>query len=130
MAIRTAACAASPRYLKPGRCSAARAAGAHKARGHSGARGRGVKAAVRGPRGRAARRHLRPLFLCRSQGHFPQGCPGKTSPLITENSPSSLLPEPSLATLGLGGAGPQHETGRGVCINAACERAARASPAR
>lgn len=49
----------------------------------------------------------------------PRGVPGKTSPLITKNSPSSLLPEGSRATLGLADAGTQRETRLGVCVNAA-----------
>lgn len=65
--------------------------------------GRSMSAAVPGG-GRATPRHLVPLFLLRSQGHFPEGRPGETSPLITENPPSFLLWEYSRATLRLAGA--------------------------
>lgn len=76
-----------------------------------------------GPQGRAARRHLSLLFLLRSQGHFTKGRPGKTSPLITKNFPSSLLPNPSRATFGLADAGTQREARFGICVNAAYKQA-------
>lgn len=76
-----------------------------------------------GPQGRAARRHLSLLFHIRSQGHFTEGRPGKTSPLITKNFPPSLLPKPSRATFDLADAGTQREARFGVCVNAACEQA-------
>ena len=62
----------------------------YKASGRKGV-GRGVNEGRAGPQGRAARWHLSPLFPVRSQGHFTKGRPGKTSPLITKNSPSSNM---------------------------------------
>lgn len=76
-----------------------------------------------GPRGRAARRHLSPLFLIRSQGHFTEGRPGKTSPLITKNSPFVPPPGAQPATLGLADAGTQRETRLDIYENAACKLA-------
>lgn len=69
-AIRTAARAAAPRYLTPGRCSAARPGAQSRRRGEG--RGRGCAAA----RGRADRGHLSPLFLLGSPRHFTEGVRG------------------------------------------------------
>lgn len=69
MAIRTAARAASPRYLKPGRCRAARGASAQSPRPQW--RREGCECSRAGPEGAQRTGTLvSPLFLLGSQGRF------------------------------------------------------------